>query len=114
MQKLLPLICAALALAACTQKPKEIAAPTQQSEVPKERSEPIFYNGKTYQLHYVQNAEGNYVMTVKGMTSKQQPDAIAVTSSSLRYFACKDSQVVQVLGRPSYGDGAWKLTAACG
>ncbi len=113
MQKSRVLICLLLALAACAQKPKAIA-PSTQPAVPASRSEPVFYNGKTYQLHYVRNAEGAYTMTVNGMTSRQQPDAIAVASSSLRYFACKDSQTVQILDRPAFSQGNWQLTATCG
>jgi hypothetical protein len=103
----------ALTLAACTQKPKEAKIEPAPVAVPASRSEPIFYNGKTYQLSYTRNAAGVYAMTVRGMSAKQKSDAVAVATSSLRYFACRDGQEGKLLNTPSYASSAWKMTAAC-
>jgi hypothetical protein len=101
-----------LALAACSPKPKQAEIePTPQ--LPAKRSEPIFYNGKTYQLDYVRNDVGAYAMSVGGMTAKQQFDATAVATSSLRYFACPDGQTGTLTDQPSYVSGKWKMTAIC-
>ena len=56
------------------------------------RSEPIFYNGKTYRLDFSPRGSGVYDMAVSGMSSGQQKDAMAVATSSLGYFACPDGQ----------------------
>ena len=78
------------------------------------RSEPIFYNGKTYQLDYsyMQSAK-TFDMRVSGMGPKQQKDAEAVATSGLRYFACTDSQSSQLIGGPSYASGVWSVQAKC-
>ena len=51
--------------------------------MPKARSEPIFYNGKTYQLDFGPASGGAYDMVVSGMSSKQKKDAVAVATSAL-------------------------------
>jgi hypothetical protein len=78
------------------------------------RSEPIFYNGKTYRLDfsYLQSAK-TFDMRVSGMGPKQQNDAEAVATSGLRYFACTDSQSSQLIGGPSYNNGVWNVQAKC-
>ncbi len=78
------------------------------------RSEPVFYNGKTYQLDYsyVKSSRA-FDMRVSGMGPKQQKDAEAVATSSLRYFACTDSQSSQLIGGPTYAGGVWSVRAKC-
>jgi hypothetical protein len=78
------------------------------------RSEPVFYNGKTYKLDYsyVKSAKA-FDMRVSGMGPKQQKDAEAVATSGLRYFACPDSQKGQMIGGPSYASGVWSVQAKC-
>ena len=78
------------------------------------RSEPIFYNGKTYELDY-SYAESStaFEMRVSGMGPKQQKDAVAVATSSLGYFACPDGQRGHMIGSPNYSGGVWKLQAKC-
>jgi hypothetical protein len=78
------------------------------------RTEPIFYNGKTYQLRFAPADGGIYSMAVLGMGAGQKKDAIAVATSSLRYFKCKDSQKGVLTSGPTYGDAAWKMTVKCG
>ncbi len=110
------LICVCiLALAAGCSSSKKFrmtGGPTVQT---KPRSEPIFYNGKTYRLDYAYAEEKSaFDMRVSGMTQMQEKDAIAVATSSLRYFACIDGQQGQLIGTPAYDGGVWSLRAKCG
>jgi hypothetical protein len=73
----------------------------------------VFYNGKTYQLHFSPAGPGTYAMTVSGMSAKQQKDAEAVATSSLRYFACKEGNTGKLTNKPSYENSIWRLTARC-
>jgi len=80
----------------------------------KSRSEPIFYNGKTYRLDYAYAKEQRtFDMRVSGMSGSQEKDAVAVATSSLRYFACIDGQQGQLIGTPAYDGGVWSLQAKC-
>ena len=78
------------------------------------RSEPIFYNGKTYQLNFGPNGAGTYDMAVSGMGPKQRKDAVAVATSSLGYFACPDGQKGRLQNEPAYTDAKWRMQAKCG
>jgi hypothetical protein len=103
-------------LTACSQSPSAIRITNDQVPAQvqaKPRSEPVFYNGKTYQLDFAPDAGGGYVMSVSGMSAKQEKDAVAITTSSLRYFACKDSQTSKLLTKPTYIESKWNLTAHC-
>jgi hypothetical protein len=109
----------AVALCGCSQKDNGVRVSAEkpvvaQVPVQKARSEPIFYNGKTYQLRFAPASGGAYDMAVSGMTDKQQKDAVAVATSSLRYFACPDGKTGKLLNQPSYSAGAWKMTGRCG
>lgn len=77
------------------------------------RSEPIFYNGKTYRLDFSPAGGGVYDMAVSGMTAKQQKDAIAVATSSLGYFACPDGKRGKLTENPVYEDSKWRMQARC-
>jgi hypothetical protein len=90
------------------EKPAEPAKP-----VAKARNEPIFYNGKTYQLKFQPVAGGIFKMSVAGMSDKQQKDAVAVATSSLRYFACPDGKTGKLTEQPTYADAVWSMSAHC-
>ena len=113
------MICAAVSLAACQGDPKgvristEKTTPTQSLAVAKARSEPIFYNGKTYRLNFAPAESGAYDMAVGGMSEKQKADAVAVATSSLRYFACAEGKTGKLLNTPAYTSGDWKMRAHC-
>jgi len=78
------------------------------------RSEPVFYNGKTYQLDYIYTKSSRaFDMRVSGMGPKQQKDAEAVATSGLRYFACPDGQKSEMIGAASYASGVWSVQAQC-
>jgi hypothetical protein len=77
------------------------------------RREPIFYNGKTYQLDFAPLEGGRFAMAVNGMSKSQQKDAVAVATSSLRYFKCPDGQNGTLTDQPQYIDNQWRMTARC-
>ncbi|MGH6853989.1 MAG: hypothetical protein ACREDX_10630 [Aestuariivirga sp.] len=109
------LACAVLLLAGCkTSNNITINQGSIAAAQTKSRSEPIFYNGKTYRLDYsyMQSSKA-FDMRVSGMGPKQQKDAVAVATSGLRYFACTDSQSSQMIGGPSYAGGVWNVQARC-
>ncbi len=117
MKKLIVITSCFVVLAGCTTRNKiEITrvkpAPTVQT---KSRSEPIFYNGKNYQLDYTFNAAQNaFDMKVSGLGPKQQKDATNIATSSLAYYACPNGQRGKLIGTPAYVDGKWDLQAKCG
>jgi hypothetical protein len=114
MKKIALVICALALLVACTSSKVNInrGAATVQT---KSRSEPIFYNGKTYQLDYTYSeAQGTFDMKVSGLSPRQQQDATNIAISSLGYFACPDGQRGKIRGMPIYVDGKWSLLAKCG
>ncbi len=77
------------------------------------KSEPVFYNGKIYQVAFAPGPAGGYAMSVSGMQVTQQKDAVAVSTSSLRQFACKEKQNSKLLTQPMYNDNKWHMTAHC-
>jgi hypothetical protein len=81
----------------------------------KSRSEPIFYNGKTYQLDFnFVEGSGTFDMRVSGMGPKQKNDAVAVATSSLGYYACPEGQKGRLQGEPAYAGTRWRMQAKCG
>ena len=90
-------------------KPVAPAAPVQKA-----RNEPVFYNGKTYQLRMVPSEGGTFDMSVAGMSGGQQKDAVAVATSSLRYFACPEGKTGKLTNQPRYAEALWKMSARCG
>jgi hypothetical protein len=79
------------------------------------RSEPIFYNGKTYRLDFgPSGTAGTFDMAVSGMSPKQKKDAVAVATSSLGYFACPEGQRGKLQNEPAYADAKWRMQARCG
>jgi hypothetical protein len=113
---LAPLALLLIALSACSQSPSVVRItnePAVAQVQAKPRSEPVFYNGKIYQLDFAPDSGGGYAMSVSGMSAKQEKDAVAITTSSLRYFACKDSQTSKLISKPVYDANKWKLLAHC-
>jgi hypothetical protein len=105
----------AAGLAACASEPDvRISKGSSQTVQTRSRSESIFYNGRTYQLDYSYlEGQGVFDMRVSGMGPKQQKDAVAVATSSLRYFACPEGQTGTLRGQPTYDAGQWKMQARC-
>jgi hypothetical protein len=111
------LLVAVAGLAACSNDPAvriTSGKPKPAAPAPQARSEPIFYNGKTYKLDFGPRGGGVYDMTVSGMTGKQQKDAEAVATSSLGYFACPEGQRGKLQNKPSYANAKWRMQAKCG
>lgn len=109
------LLAATLALTACSQSDVRV---TREKPAPQvvmtPRSEPIFYNGKTYRLDFAPKGPNLFEMTVSGMGPSQQKDAVAVATSSLGYFACPDGQKGRLQASPAYTSGKWRMQAKCG
>ena len=114
MIRIIVIVCAAALLAACAGKSTvNITHGTARMQT-KPRSEPIFYNGKTYQLDFRPNGSGAYDMAVSGMGPKQRKDAVNVATSSLSYYACPDGHRGRLLGEAAYADTKWRMQAKCG
>jgi hypothetical protein len=114
MQKLIAIAIGLALLSACTSKSKVSINRTSQTVQTKSRSEPIFYNGKTYQLDYTYaEGQGAFDMKVSGLGPKQQQDAVNIATSSLAYFACPDGQRGRIIGQPNYVGDKWNLHARC-
>ena len=119
MNRFLILILAVFGLAACSQDPAGVritkqepaAAPAVVQAQPK--SEPVFYNGKVYQVNFAPDPAGGYAMAVSGMSAAQQKDSVAIATSSLRHFACKTSQSGKLLTQPQYNGGQWRMSVHC-
>jgi hypothetical protein len=110
-------ICFCFVIAGCSKQESAVRITAEQppkaaKETPKTRVEPVFYNGKTYQVTLAPNKQG-YDMRVAGMGAAQQKDAEAVSKSSLGYFACKDSQQVKVTAKAVFDSGLWRMSAQC-
>jgi hypothetical protein len=118
--KNLSLAFAVLCLAACVQKDNGVRVssqkPVAKAAAPQAvaRSEPVFYNGKTYQFNLVPQSAGMFNLSVNGMGASQQKDAVAVATSSLRYFGCPEGKTGKLTNAPVYADGRWKMAARCG
>jgi hypothetical protein len=111
------LILLPLALLACSRPDNgvrvSVEKPIPVAPVQTARSEPIFYNGKTYQLRFAPMSGGNYDMSVANMSAGQQKDAVAVATSSLRYFACPEGKTGKLTNQPQYVASIWKMSARC-
>lgn len=105
----------AVGLAACSQPDVRVthSKPAPQV-VMTPRSEPIFYNGKTYRLDFSPKGPNLFDMSVSGMGPSQQKDAVAVATSSLGYFACPEGQKGKLQANPVYAGGKWRMQARCG
>lgn len=114
-QSLILLGAAAAVLASCKSDPQvRITSEKPVAAQSAPRSEPVFYNGKTYRLDFSTKGSGVYDMAVSGMNSKQQKDAEAVATSSLGYFACPEGQRGKLQNKPAYTDAKWRMQAKCG
>ena len=114
----LPALLAAFLLAGCSQ-PKEVDISRGSQKVQTaSRTEPIFYNGKHYNLRYSYNESiSAFDMKVNGTTATMkaadQKDAEAIATSALRHFACPDGQRGRLSSTPKYSSGTWSMQARC-
>ncbi len=108
-------ICVFAVLTGCAAKPDISVNRGPATVQTGSRSEPIYYNGKTYKLDYTYSeAQGLFDMRISGLGPRQQQDAINIAISSLGYFACPDGQRGKIKGLPIYVDRKWNLFAQCG
>lgn len=116
MKNAIVLIVMLAALAACSSKPKVDVTRSTPSEIQTtSRSEPIFYNGKTYQLDYDFNEGANrFDMKVSGLGPANKQDAINIATSALSYYSCPDSKRGRLQGTPVFNGGKWDVKAMCG
>ena len=116
MKKIFSIV-AVLSVAACSQQQDSVRVTSEKPVAPQPASsarvEPVFYNGKTYQFRLTPLQAGSYQLSVRGMSSAQQKDAVAVATSSLRYFACREGQTGKLATQPRYANGIWSMTAGC-
>jgi hypothetical protein len=118
--KFLPLVLSFSCLAACSQNQPDVRltsqSSTQRPVVAKavSRTEPVFYNGKTYRVTLESEASGSFKVAVDGMSSAQQKDAVAVATSTVRYFGCPDGKTGKLLNTPRHDSGSWLMSARCG
>ena len=109
-----------LTLVGCSQQPSGVritqtipVAPVAKVVKASPRSEPVFYNGKIYQVGFEPDPTGGYAFTVSGMNAGQQKDAVAVSTSSLRQFACTEKQSGKLLTQPQYTQSQWRMSVHC-
>lgn len=112
------LIAALIALTACSQSPSAVRITQSEPDVKpqsvvKARTEPVFYNGKTYQVAITPDASGNTRISIAGMSEKQAKDATGLGSSAFQHFSCRESQRAHVVSTPIYTEGQWNLAARC-
>jgi hypothetical protein len=115
MKKTVLVICGFALLAGCTTGSKVTFNRGTATVQTAPRSEPIFYNGKTYQLDYNYiEGQGAFDMKVSGLSPRQQQDAVNIATSGLSYFACPDGQRGKLMGMPVYVGKKWTAYAKCG
>jgi hypothetical protein len=111
------LFAVAIALAGCSSGDNGVhvtaVQPAPKPSAPG-RTEPIFYNGKTYNLKFTPADTGGYMVAITGMSGAQQKDASGLTTSAFHHFYCKDSQRTKILVAPAYVDGNWNSVTQCG
>ena len=108
-------ICVFALLGGCAAKPEFSVNRGPAAVQTGARSEPVYYNGKTYRLDYTYSeAQGLFDMRISGLSPRQQQDAINIAISSLGYFACPDGQRGRIRGMPIYVNRKWSLFAQCG
>jgi len=115
MKNAIVLIVLIAALGACSSKSKVDVTRSEPEIQTNSRSEPIFYNGKTYQLDYVFNQGQNlFDMKVGGLGPSNKQDAINIATSALGYYSCPSGKRGRLQGEPAYAGGKWDLKATCG
>jgi hypothetical protein len=110
------MIIAALLLAGCnhTGNKVRISNSAAVAEIQTtSRSEPIFYNGRTYQFDLTPASNGQFALKVSPMAANQEKDAIALATSSLGYYACVSGKAGKLVGKPQFSGKTWKMDATC-
>jgi hypothetical protein len=114
MNRFILILAVTIVAAGCAKKSTVDVTNRQPGVQTQARSEPIFYNGKQYNMAYTYNEPLNaFDVRVSGLGSKQSKDAENIVFSGVRYFACPDTQTAQIIGKPRYTGGNWLLQARC-
>jgi len=104
-------------LSGCSQDPAGVRiaheAPVVTTPAQPARVEPIFYNGKTYQVSFASAADGSVDLRITGMSASQAKDASALSTSALHHFACKDSQKAVLQSAPAFDGTTWRAAGRC-
>ena len=119
MNRIAVLLALALTACSCSHDPAGVrisndvpAAPVTAAPVPA-RSEPVFYNGKTYRVSFAPDAAGSIAINIAGMSATQAKDAAALSHSTFHHFNCKDSQKAVLQNAPIFDGGTWKAVGRC-
>ena len=114
----------ALGVSACASEKPELAtinsnpSPYAQGAA---HSEPLFYNGRTYQVQF-RHIVGEQVYTVNvtarggslGRTAADRRTASEVGRNAIGHFACEDGQKAKILkGSAQPGAVGWNMRARC-
>lgn len=105
----------ATGLAACSAEPQGIRI---TNEAPRPagvtaKTEPVFYNGKTYQVSFAPLPDGSGTLLIGGMGAAQSRDASGLAVSAFHHFACKDTEQARLASTPSFDGAAWHASARC-
>jgi len=105
-----------LALAGCSHDPSGVRIsrdePSPDVKVAT-RTEPVFYNGKTYQVGIAPSGDGGISLSISGMGANQVRDANEVTLSAMHHSSCKDSQRVVLTQPAAFNGGVWRASGRC-
>jgi hypothetical protein len=110
------LLVAMVLLTACPQKSDTISVTNDaalKAVQATARTEPVFYNGKTYTLDLTPAGNGQFALKVSPMKATQEKDAVAVATSSVGYFACPGGKAGKLAAKPQFTGQTWKMTAVC-
>ena len=114
----------ALSVSAClSDRPKlaSVGSIPPQHELGPARVEPLFYNGRTYQVQFRRiEVEQTYAVNVSargsvlGKTSADGRVMSEVGRNAINHFVCQDGQKAQVLdGSLQPGIAGWQMRARC-
>ncbi len=105
-----------LLLAACSHEPAGVRLTLEKAVTTTPavaaKVEPVFYNGKTYQVAFTPTGNGDASLSISGMTSAQSKDAAGLAQSTFHHFSCKDTQKA-VMTVPAFDGGTWKSSGHC-
>ena len=115
MNRAFALLVLTLTLTACSHEPAgvRLTKDVPSAPAPPAKIEPVFYNGKTYQVSLSPAGDGSTSVSIAGMNAAQAKDASGLATSSFHHFACKDSQKA-VLTTPAFDGTSWHASAHCG
>jgi len=102
-------------------KPASVSSISPQPEQGPARTEPLFYNGRTYHVQFRHiGAEQVYAVNVSargsvlGKTSADGRVMSEVGRNAINHFACQDGRKAQILdGSVQPGNVGWKMRARC-